>query len=55
MRKPFSTLSERGQVRRLTYLAHLALEAYPLTVTRVSPLKQVYNKNFRIITPGNEQ
>jgi Ser/Thr protein kinase RdoA (MazF antagonist) len=55
MQKPFSTLSERGQVRRLTHLARKALEAYALPVTSVSPLKQVYNKNFHITAQNGEQ
>jgi Ser/Thr protein kinase RdoA (MazF antagonist) len=55
MQKPFSTLSEQGQVRRMSCLARKALEAYPVNVARVSPLKQVYNKNFRITAQGGEQ
>lgn len=52
MQKPFSTLSGRGQVRRL---ARKALDAYALPIARISPLKQVYNKNFRITTHSDEQ
>jgi len=55
MQKPFSTLTERGQVRRMTHLARKALEAYALPVTGVSPLKQVYNKNFHITGQNGEQ
>ena len=55
MQKPFSTLSQRGQVRRMTCLARKALEAYAVPVASVTPLKQVYNKNFRITTPSDEQ
>jgi Ser/Thr protein kinase RdoA (MazF antagonist) len=55
MKKPFSTLSERGQTRRMMHLARKALEAYALPVVRVTPLKQVYNKNFRITSLNCEQ
>jgi Ser/Thr protein kinase RdoA (MazF antagonist) len=55
MQKPFSTLSEHGQVRRMMLIARKALEAYALSIAGVSPLKQVYNKNFRITAQGGEQ
>ena len=55
MHKPFSTLSQRRQVRRMTFMARKALEAYAVPVTSVKPLKQVYNKNFRITTQNSEQ
>jgi hypothetical protein len=52
MLKTFSSLSERGQVRRLV---HKALDAYVVPITTITPLKQVYNKNFRLTTPSDEQ
>jgi len=55
MQKPFSTLSDRGQTRRITRLAHSALQAYAVPVAGVSPLKQVYNKNFRITSLDGDQ
>jgi Ser/Thr protein kinase RdoA (MazF antagonist) len=55
MQKPFSTLSQRGQVRRMMCLARQALEAYTVPIARVTPLKQVYNKNFRIAAQNGEQ
>jgi len=54
MQKPISTLSEHGQVRRMSCLARKVLDAYPMPVASVSPLKQVYNKNFRITTQSGE-
>jgi Ser/Thr protein kinase RdoA (MazF antagonist) len=55
MQQPSSTLSQRGQVRRMTGLARQALEAYAVPAARVTPLKHVYNKTFRIATPSGEQ
>jgi Ser/Thr protein kinase RdoA (MazF antagonist) len=55
MQKPFSTLSQRGQVRRMTCLARKALEAYAVPLANIIPLKQVYNKNFRITAQNGEQ
>src|ERR1051325_6634445 len=55
MQKPFSTLSQRGQVRRMTGLARKALEAYPVPVASITPLKQTYNKTFRIATQSGQQ
>jgi Ser/Thr protein kinase RdoA (MazF antagonist) len=55
MQKPFSTLSQSGQARRMTLAAHKALEAYAAPVTGVKPLSQVYNKNFRISAQNGEQ
>jgi hypothetical protein len=37
MQKPFSTLSQRGQARRMTFIARKALEAYAVPVTSVKP------------------
>jgi len=39
----------------MTFMARKALEAYAVPVTSVKPLKQVYNKNFRITTQNSEQ
>src|SRR6266478_738399 len=55
MQQPSSTLSQRGQVRRLTGLARQALEAYAVPVASVTPLKHVYNKTFRITTQSGER
>src|SRR4026207_1819778 len=55
MQKPFSTLSQRGQVRRMMHLARKALEFYAVPVASLTPLKHVYNKPFRITTPSGEQ
>ncbi len=55
MQVPFSTLSQRGQLRRMTSLARLALASYPVPVDHLSPLKQVYNKNFRLVAQDGEQ
>ena len=55
MQKPFSTLSESGQVRRMTHQVRKALETYAVPVARITPLKQVYNKNFRITAQSSEQ
>lgn len=55
MQQPISTVSQRGQACRLTYIVRSVLEAYPLPVARVTPLKQVYNNNFRIDTQGGEK
>jgi Ser/Thr protein kinase RdoA (MazF antagonist) len=55
MQKPFFTLSQRGQVRRMTRLALKALEAYAVPVASVTPLAQKYNKTFRIAAQNGEQ
>jgi Ser/Thr protein kinase RdoA (MazF antagonist) len=55
MQKSFSALSRRGQTRRMARMARKALEAYPVPVASVTPLKQVYNKNFRITTQNGDQ
>ncbi len=55
MQKPFSTLSQRGQVRRMTCLARKALEAYAVPVASVTPLAHKYNTTFRIAAQSGEQ
>src|SRR3989442_14573824 len=55
MQKPFATLSPRGQVRRLTYLALQELEAYAGPVARITPLKHVYNATFRIAAQSGQR
>lgn len=46
MRKPFSTLGRREQVRRLSSLAQTALDAYPLGETRLRLLAHWWNTTF---------
>lgn len=55
MQKPFVTLSQRGQVRRMTRMALKALESYAVPVASVTPLSQKYNKTFRITAQNGEQ
>jgi Ser/Thr protein kinase RdoA (MazF antagonist) len=54
MQKPFSALSQRGQLRRMTHLARKALEAYAVPVASVTPLAHVYNTTFRVATQSGE-
>ncbi len=55
MQKPFSSLTQREQVRRMASLARQALEAYAVPVVSITPLKQVYNKTFRTTAQSGEQ
>lgn len=55
MQKPFTALSQRGQVRHMRGLARQALQAYTVPVARMTPLKHVYNTTFRIAAPSGEQ
>ncbi len=48
MQEPLSTLNESRPVGRMMKLARKALENYAVPVKSITPLKQVYNKNFRI-------
>ena len=55
MQKPFSDLSQRGQVRRLTELAQSALKAYALEDTRLALLAHLWNTTFRVLTPHGDR
>jgi Ser/Thr protein kinase RdoA (MazF antagonist) len=51
----FSSLSHREQVRRMTSLAQTALEACPITATRLRLLTHLWNTTFRVLTETGEQ
>lgn len=50
MLKPFSTLTHRGQARRLHTLARNALQAYPLEIKATRLIQHSYNTIFRVDT-----
>lgn len=49
-RKPFDTLTQRGQIGRMKGLALKALEQYPIVPINVSPLVHLFNSTFRVDT-----
>ncbi|MCB9135788.1 MAG: phosphotransferase [Anaerolineales bacterium] len=55
MPQPFSTLSHRGQVRRLRTLALRALAQYPLDLRRVRLIQYAYNAIFRVDTVDGQK
>ena len=55
MREPFSSLSHRAQVARLTELARIALAAYSLTGPQVRLQAHRWNTTFRVVAPGGER
>jgi Ser/Thr protein kinase RdoA (MazF antagonist) len=55
MQEPFSSLSYRVQVARLTELARVALAAYSLSGPRVRLQAHRWNTTFRVVAPGGER
>src|SRR5436190_15976493 len=55
MQEPFSSLSHRAQVARLTGLARIALAAYPLSGLRLRLQAHRWNTTFRVVGPGGER
>lgn len=53
--KPYSTLTMRGQARRLRVLALNALKCYQLAITRVSLVTNDMNGIFRVDTKSGEK
>jgi len=53
--KPFSTLTHRGQARRLHALARNALQAYPLEIKSTRLIQHSYNAIFRVDTTDGQK
>jgi Ser/Thr protein kinase RdoA (MazF antagonist) len=55
MPHPFSSLTHRGQARRLLEMARLALQEYPLNVKQIQLLTYHFNAIFRVDTEEGQK
>lgn len=53
--KPFETLTQRGQQRRLLHLAYQVLQNYDLEVRQISFLTMATNTLFKVVTTSGEK
>ncbi|GAA4561273.1 phosphotransferase enzyme family protein [Planotetraspora kaengkrachanensis] len=49
-RRPYEELSRIGRMRRMRRLAEVAVGAYPVETTRITPLTRGFNTTFRVDT-----